>query len=109
MDPGGQIRIAPIQGQAGAALMVGQGLDPLDPESWLLIREDGTVWRDMEAVIALGRRMGGWGHVLSGLKLLPRPLRSWIYRRIARNRYGLFGRAELCALPDPAFQRRLLP
>ena len=42
------------------------------------------------------------------LRILPRGLRNWLYRRFARNRYRLFGRADMCALPDPAFQRRLL-
>jgi predicted DCC family thiol-disulfide oxidoreductase YuxK len=108
LDKSGDIKIAPIQSQTGAKLMVANGLDPKDPESWLFI-ENGKVWRDFDALIRVGQRSGGIGHLLTVLKLLPPPLRSWLYLRIARNRYRLFGRGDMCALPDPAFRARLLP
>ncbi len=108
LDRSGEIKIAPIQSEAGAVLMRDNGLDPLDPDSWLFI-EEGTVWRDFDAVIRLGERAGGLGRLCSVLRLVPRPLRDWLYQRIARNRYAMFGRGDMCALPDPAFRARLLP
>jgi predicted DCC family thiol-disulfide oxidoreductase YuxK len=107
LDRTGEIKIAPIQSQTGAALMRDHGLDPLDPDSWLFIA-DGKVWRDFDAVIHLGARAGGLGRVCEVLRLLPRPLRDWLYQRVARNRYAMFGRGDMCALPDPAFRARLL-
>ena len=109
MDRSGDIRIAPIQGRTGAALMAAHDLDPLDPDSWLFIEEDGTVWRDFDAMIRLGCRTGGLGWLLQGLRVFPRPLRDWMYRRIARNRYAMFGRGDICAIPDAGLQARLLP
>ena len=108
LDKAGEIRIAPIQSETGAALMRENGLDPLDPDTWLFI-EGGTVWRDFDALIRVGQRSGGWGRVFLALRLLPRPLRDWLYARVARNRYRMFGRGDMCALPDPAFRARLLP
>lgn len=107
LDKTGEVRIAPIQSDIGAALMRVHGLDPLDPDSWLFI-EGGAVWRDFDAVIRLGERAGGWGRVCSALRLIPRPLRHWLYARVARNRYAMFGRGDMCALPDPTFRARLL-
>ncbi len=107
LDASGDIRIAPIQSETGAALMQANGLDTLDPESWLFI-EDGIVWRDFDAVIRVGERAGGWGRLCSGLRLIPRPLRDWLYARMARNRYAMFGHGDMCALPDPAFRARLI-
>lgn len=108
LDHTGEIRIAPIQSQTGAALMQENGLDALDPDTWLFI-EDGTVWRDFDALIRVGQRSGGIGRMFLLLRVLPRPLRDWLYQRVARNRYALFGRGDMCALPDPAFRARLLP
>lgn len=108
LDRTGEIKIAPIQSHAGAALMRDNGLDPLDPDSWLFIA-DGTVWRDFDAVIPLGERAGGLGRICSVLRLVPRPLRDWLYRRVARNRYAMFGRGDMCALPDQAFRALFLP
>jgi predicted DCC family thiol-disulfide oxidoreductase YuxK len=107
LDHSGEIKIAPIQSETGAALMRANGLDPLDPDTWLFI-EDGAVWRDFDAVIRVGQRSGGVGQALVILKALPRPLRDWLYQRVARNRYAIFGRGDMCALPDPAFRARLL-
>ncbi len=107
IDKSGQIRIAPIQSETGAALMRQNGLDALDPDSWLFI-EDGRVWRDFDALIRVGRRSGGWGRLCFVLRVIPRPVRDWLYARIARNRYALFGRGDMCALPDPNFRARLL-
>ncbi|AKS44931.1 Predicted thiol-disulfide oxidoreductase YuxK, DCC family [Octadecabacter temperatus] len=109
LDKTGTIKIAPIQGEAGTALMVGHGLDPLDPDSWLFIEEDGTVTRDLDAVIRLGRRTGGIGWLLVWFKVFPKPVRDWMYARVARNRYTMFGRAEMCEIPNAELQARLLP
>ena len=109
LDKSGTIKIAPIQGETGAALMVAHGLDPLDPDSWLFIEEDGTVTRDLEALIRLGRRTGGIGWLLVWLKVFPKSARNWMYARVARNRYAMFGRTEMCEIPDEGLRARLLP
>ena len=107
LDRSGEIRIAPIQSQTGAALMQANGLDPLDPDTWLFI-ENGNIFRDFDALIRVGQRSGGLGRAFGLLKVLPRPVRDWLYERIARNRYAMFGRGDMCALPDPAFRARLM-
>jgi predicted DCC family thiol-disulfide oxidoreductase YuxK len=42
-----------------------------------------------------------WRFAGSVLLLIPRPLRDWGYRVVARNRYRVFGRSETCILPAP--------
>lgn len=107
LDRSNSVRICPAQSPLGAALMRHYGLDPTDPESWLFI-EQGIPHVDLEAVIHAGQCFGGFGRLTWLLRLVPKPLRNWLYRRVARNRYAVFGRGDFCALPDPEFQRRLL-
>lgn len=107
LDRAGTTRICPIQTPLGAALLRHYGLDPDDPASWLFL-DDGVAHTDFDAVLHAGRRFGGLARLTLVLRLVPKPLRDWLYRRLARNRYAVFGRADMCALPDPAFQRRLL-
>lgn len=107
LDRSGAVRICPIQTPLGAALMRHYQLDPSDPSSWLFI-DEGRAHVDFEAVLHAGRRFGGWAGLTAGLRVFPRPVRDWLYKRLARNRYALFGRADMCAMPDPAFQSRLL-
>jgi predicted DCC family thiol-disulfide oxidoreductase YuxK len=107
LDRHGTTRICPVQTPLGAALLRHYGLDALDPESWLFL-DTGIAHKDFEAVLHAGRRFGGLALLTQALRILPKPLRTWLYLRLARNRYRLFGRADLCALPDADFQRRLL-
>jgi predicted DCC family thiol-disulfide oxidoreductase YuxK len=107
LDRSGAIRIATIQTPLGEALMAREGIDAADPETWLFF-DGGRVWRDAEAIIHVGLRSGGWGRAFGLLRIVPRRLRDWLYRRLARNRYAWFGRGEMCAIPDPAFRARLI-
>lgn len=107
LDRSGQVRICPVQSPLGAALMRHYGVAPEDPATWLFI-DAGVAHLDFDAMIHAGARFGGRGRLAAALRLLPGPVRDWLYRRLARNRYALFGRGDLCALPDPAFQRRLI-
>lgn len=107
LDEDDRVRIAPMQGVLGRALLVHYGLDPDDSASWLLI-EDGRAWGSLEGMAMLFPRLH-WAYAPARLVwLLPMWLRDWIYARIARNRYAVFGQGDLCALPDPQVQRRLL-
>ncbi len=111
LDKKGAIKIAPIQGQSGTVLIPAQGLDPLNPDSWLFIEEYGTVTvtRNLDALILLGQRTGGIGCLLTWLRLIPKPARNWIYARAARHRYAMFGRAEMCDISNEGIKARLLP
>ncbi|MCR9089584.1 MAG: DCC1-like thiol-disulfide oxidoreductase family protein [Rhodobacteraceae bacterium] len=106
LDRTGDFRICSVQSPTGTALVRHYGLDPSDPETWLYL-DGGEAWSGMEAIVRIGERLGGTGRIASAMRVLPRSAREWIYRRVARNRYR-FGRSDMCALPDPELQRRLI-
>ncbi len=107
LDRSDDIRICPVSTPLGRAMLAHYGLASGDPESWLYL-EDGRVWCDFEAMARVGLRSGGWGRLLGLLLAIPRPLRDWLYARIARNRYALFGRRDLCAIASPRLRARLM-
>lgn len=102
-----EFRICRAQTPLGVALFRHYGLVPEDPASWLYI-VDGQAFTGMDAMIRAGRRTGGAGWLLQPLRLLPRPVQGWLYHRLARNRYRLFGRKDMCEIPDLELQRRLI-
>ncbi|MEM1162319.1 MAG: DCC1-like thiol-disulfide oxidoreductase family protein [Pseudomonadota bacterium] len=106
-DRSGQIRICPVLSPTGTAVMRHYGLDPAAPDSWLMLI-DGRAYTSLDAIIRAGTLIGGAGHLLSVFRLLPRPVQDWLYRRLARNRFRIAGRTDMCAVPDPALRRRLI-
>lgn len=106
-DRAGEFRICPTRSPLGQAVLGHFGLDPHDPESWLYLVE-GQAYTSLDAIIRVAGRVGGPGHLLRALRILPRPTQDWLYRRIARNRYQILGRTDMCALPDPELRRRLI-
>ena len=107
LDRAAEFRICPIQTPLGESVLRHYGLNPQDPDSWLYL-VDGYAYTSLDAVIRAGRRMGGWGQVLVPLAILPRSVQDWLYARVARNRYRLFGRTEMCAIADARLKQRLL-
>lgn len=101
-----EFRITTAQSPLGQALLRHYGLNPEDPESWLYLT-DGRAYHSLDAIIRVGRRLGGPMRLWAVFAPFPRGMQDWLYRRIARNRYR-FGRAEMCALPDPALRARLI-
>ncbi len=100
-------RICRVQTPVGRAMLEHYGINPDGPESWLLLI-DGKAYTSIDAMIRAGARVGGLGWLLQVLRPLPRPVQDWLYRRIARNRYRLLGRTDMCAVPDPRLQAKLL-
>lgn len=108
LDRSGTARICPVQSPTGRAMLRHYGLDPDDPASWLYL-EHGRAHGSIAGIAAAGRHLGGWLGVLAPLLTLPpRRVQDWLYARIARNRYALLGRADLCALPEPSLRARLI-
>lgn len=96
--------LVPMQTEEGEALFRRFGVDSADPETVILVR-DGTALRDSEALLAIAAGLGWPWRLAVAARILPRRVRDRAYRWIARNRYRLFGRNEVCMLPerpDPA-------
>jgi len=106
-DPSAGISIATSQSAYGADLMRKYGLTPSDPTSWLFI-EDGVAHKEMDGVIAISRHLKGMPRLLAAMSWIPAPLRNALYRAVAKNRYRLFGRADLCETPSASLRQRIV-
>ena len=106
-DKNDAVRITTAQGQLGAALLRHYGFNPDDPASWLMLAE-GNAFGSLDAMLRLGRRLHPGFLIFAPLRLIPLRLQDWLYARLARNRYALFGHDDLCAMPDGALRHRLI-
>lgn len=106
-DRRGRFRLAAIQSEAGATLCARFRADALDPETMLLV-EGGRVLRMSNAALRICRGLGWPWRTFGVFRIVPRPLRDLVYRRVARNRYRWFGRRETRWIPDPQWRDRIL-
>jgi predicted DCC family thiol-disulfide oxidoreductase YuxK len=100
-------RLTTAQSPLGQALFRHYGLDAQEFQTNLVLA-DGAVHAKLDTVAIVGERLGGPWRVLWLLRLLPRFLADWVYDRIARNRYALFGRTERCMIPLPEWRYRFV-
>ncbi len=83
------------------------GLQADGPRSFIFLEKD-AFYEQSNAVLLAMRRLGGGWRLIAVLYVFPRPLRDFVYRIIARNRYRWFGRRDACRLPTPEERDRFL-
>lgn len=118
-DPAGRLRFAPLQSEAGGALLeaaVGREAAKAlvdgakgdgDPDSIVLV-EGGKAWTHSTAGIEIARRLRSPWTLAVTLYVFPQLLRDLVYRFIARNRYRWFGKSDTCRVPTPELRARFL-
>lgn len=99
------IRFVAIQSREGRELAMRHGIDPDAPESFLFIAR-GRALAKSDGVLALIAHLNGPARLLLAGRGLPKSWRDWLYDRVARNRYRIFGRKTACEMPDPAQRQR---
>ena len=134
-DSGGIFRFAALQSALAGRILARHGADARDldtvyvvvdyelPEEQLLPRSDAVIFILQQLGAAeLRSRTGGapvptqanptpttfWRVMGRLLQLVPRALRDWGYRVVARNRYRVFGRYDTCPLPTEDTRSRFL-
>jgi predicted DCC family thiol-disulfide oxidoreductase YuxK len=107
LDREKRFRFATAQSPLGEALYRRHGLRTDVYETNLVI-VDGVAYTKMDSFIAVMNELGWPWRVAKMLGLLPRPIRDWIYDRVAQNRYALFGRKESCEIPAGALRDRII-
>ena len=107
-DRAAQFRFAQAQSELGRALFRHYGLDDITFETNLLIA-DGRAYGRLEAFAQILGMLGAPWSAARAVLLLPRPVRNFLYERIARNRYRMFGRYETCPIAgDEPVRARLI-
>ncbi len=101
------IRFAAAQSTAGRELLSEFGLDPENLASFVFI-QGGTAHFRSDAALRVARHLRLPWRMFRVLRIIPRPLRDWVYDLIARRRYRWFGKRESCMVPTPEMRSRFL-
>ena len=106
-DPDGHFRFASLQSEVGKKLLTEAGGNPDELDSVVLL-EDGELWERSTAALRVARRLKAPWPLLYTFILVPRPIRNWVYDKVALYRYRVFGRKEECMIPHPGVRERFL-
>ncbi|MDP9173662.1 MAG: DCC1-like thiol-disulfide oxidoreductase family protein [Planctomycetota bacterium] len=101
------IRFAPLDSAAGKALLTRCRLPSIGMASLVFI-EDGRCHTRSAGALRVAKHLRRPWKWMSILKIIPAPIRDWIYDRIAKNRYRWFGKSDQCRQPTPQLAPRFL-
>jgi predicted DCC family thiol-disulfide oxidoreductase YuxK len=80
----------------------------IDDISTVILLEDGQLFTQSTAVLKIVRKMSGLWPLLYAFIIIPKPIRDFLYKRIANNRYRLFGKRDSCRMPSPELKSKFL-
>ena len=91
-----QFRFVALQSESGKMLVQKFKIPPVT-ESVIAIKEN-KVYLDSDAAIEIARLLPFPWKLAILIKIIPKKLRDYIYRIIAKNRYKWFGKTESCRI-----------
>jgi predicted DCC family thiol-disulfide oxidoreductase YuxK len=106
-DPAGKFKFASLQSEKGQKWLMRIGLVKNEFESFIFIQDDKYYLKSTAALKML-RHLGGVWKLLYVFILVPRPIRDFLYDLIARSRYRIFGKKDVCMIPTPELSERFL-
>ena len=83
------------------------GIDTNNPNTFVLIKHD-DVFLQSSAALEIARDLIGAWPLLYALRIIPSVVRDSVYGLIARNRYKLMGKREVCLIPTEELKARFI-
>jgi predicted DCC family thiol-disulfide oxidoreductase YuxK len=109
-DPHAHFRFAALQSDAARRACAEVGATPpaaVDPDTIIVI-VNGRALERSDAALAIASRLPFPWPMFGVFRILPRALRDWLYRFVAKNRYRWFGKSDTCMMPTPELRARFL-
>ena len=97
----------PIQSAFAKELIKKYDIDTLDTETFLLIKNE-QCFVFSSAALEVTKDLSGLWRILNVLRFVPKVIRDFVYRVVARNRYKLFGKKEVCMVPTDELKARFI-
>ena len=99
------MRFVAIQSETGRQMALENGIDPDVPKTFLLKMNDEML-ESSDAALAVLKYAGGPLSFLRIVRFVPKPIRDFAYLFVAKNRYKVFGKTDVCMVPEPSTRDR---
>ncbi len=106
-DSKAKFRFASIQSKSGRKLLETFEIAYESPETIIFIKDNHCLV-ESDAVLSILRELDGIWSAFYGFILIPKSIRNFIYRFVAKRRYRLFGKRNTCLLPNDKHQKRFI-
>lgn len=107
-DRKGLFRFSPLQSSYAQRLGLQIPTEADGSLSTMIVLWEGTQYRYADGVLKVLQHLGGL-HILAVVfRIFPRCIRDTMYRWLARRRYAMFGRSDICMLPPSGTEMRFL-
>ena len=100
-------RFASLQSEIGIQILSEFQL-PLNFDKSVILIEDKTVWLKSNAILRIVARLNGLWPVIGIMRILPQYVSDMFYDLIARYRFKLFGKKNLCFIPETKIQNKFI-
>ena len=107
-DRANQFLFGSLQGSAGQEFMKKFGLPTNELNSFILV-ENGKAYTESTSILRTLKHLGNGWNLLYGFIIVPKFIRDFVYKVIAKNRYKWFGRRDECMVPRPEWTEKFLP
>jgi len=105
LDKNKKLRYASLQGNTAKKLLP---KDMTTNINSLVLIHQGELKTRSSASLTTFKVLGGVYSLAYIFILVPKFIRDWVYKLIAKNRYKWFGKQETCRVPTPSERERLL-
>jgi len=102
-----QFKLCSVQSSEGQSILKHFGM-PTDHFDTMLYVEGAQYFEQSDAFLKVMYKLGFPWRLFYIFKAIPKPVRNWLYDRIAFNRYALFGKYQTCMLPSTENNNRFL-
>lgn len=102
-----KFRFASLQSEKGSLLLDKFNLTNKNLETIILIT-DGKAYKKSEAAFQILKHLNNWLKLLLIFQVLPLFITDFAYDIIAKNRYKLFGKRNVCRIPTAEDKDRFL-
>ena len=106
-DPKAIFRFASLQSDFGQSILAQNVVDTEGGDTIVLL-ENGKVYDRSTAALRIARQLSGWIKFLYVFIIVPKFIRDFVYKIIAKNRYRWFGKQESCWMPTKELKARFL-
>jgi predicted DCC family thiol-disulfide oxidoreductase YuxK len=106
-DKDDRFKFASLQSDVGQQWLKQLGLVKTGFESLVLIRGD-KYYLKSTGVLKILKELGGVWKAFYIFIVIPHPIRDLFYNLVAKSRYKIFGKRNVCMIPTPELKERFL-